>query len=463
MSERNRRSAVVVTCLASFLLPFMGGAANVAVPALGEEFHVTAGALNWFVTGFIVVSAMVLLPFGRLADLVGRKRLFLAGIALFCVASLLCVAAPSFWLLIAARTVQGVGAAMMGGTAPAILVSVFPPAERGRVLGINTAAVYTGLAAGPVLGGVLTHLAGWRAIFLLGLLVAESAYFLARTRLEGEWDEARGERFDMGGAVLCALTIGPLTVGISLWKAWALGPWLAAAGLAALVAFVVQESRTRQPILEVGLFRRNRLFALSNVAALLSYAATFASSYLLSLYLQVVRGLDAQETGLVLLTAPIVQATLSPWAGKLSDRVPPRFVASAGMALCAAALLAFAFVGAGTPFALLVPAIAVLGLGFALFSSPNTNAVMSSVERRQYGVAAATLGTMRQVGMTLSMAAVTLLLTMHVGNRPLTGAVAVPFVAAMRVAFGFFAALCALGIPASLARGSNTPVKAPLL
>jgi EmrB/QacA subfamily drug resistance transporter len=449
MSERNRRSAILVTSLASFLLPFMGGAANVAVPALGEEFHADAAMLNWFVTGYIVVSAMFLLPFGRLADLLGRKRLFLAGLGLFGFASLACVAAPSFALLIAARAAQGIGGSMMGGTAPAILVSIFPPQERGRVLGINTAAVYVGLAAGPV--------PGWRAIFLLALLVAETAFFVARFRLEGEWSEARGERFDGAGTLLCAAAVGALTVGLSLWQTWSYGPWLAAAGVAALGGFIVRESRAAHPLLDVGLFRRNRLFAFSNVAALISYAATFASSYLLSLYLQLVRGLDAEQTGAVLLTAPIVQAALSPWAGKLSDRVAPRLVASVGMALCAAALAAFAFVDAATPFLLLVPEIALLGFGFALFSSPNTNAVMSSVERRLFGVAAATLATMRQVGMTLSMAAVTLLLTLHVGDRPLTPAVAQPFVDAMRVSFACFAVLCLLGVPASLARGTDGP------
>ena len=433
----------------------MGGASSVAVRAVGDEFHADAATLSWFVTSFLVVSAMSLLPFGRLGDLWGRKRTFLTGVGIFCVASALCVAAPSLGWLIAARCVQGGGSAMLAATAPAILISVFPPEERGRVLGINTAAVYGGLAAGPVLGGMLISAAGWRSIFLLGLVAAELAFLLTRMRLRGDWAEAKGEGFDTMGAALVALGLGPLSVGITLLESWSAAPWLAAGGGIALIAFVRHESRTKHPILEVGLFRHNRLFALSNVAALISYAATFATTYLLSLYLQVVRGLSPRETGFVLLTAPVFQAVLSPWAGRLSDRVAPRVVSSIGMALCAAALGLFALVGAATPLPLLVGTIALSGIGFALFSSPNMNAVMSSVERRQFGVAAATVATMRSVGMTFSMAVVTLLLTSYLGDRMITPAVAGPFVGAMRLSFLLFAGLCLLGVPASLARGKG--------
>lgn len=457
MSDRNRRSALLVSTIASFLLPFMGAAVNVAVPEIGREFRADAVTLNWVVTAFIVASAMFLLPFGRWADLVGRKRVYLLGMGLFGATSALCVAAPTLPLLIAARVAQGIGASMMAGTSVAILISVFPPGERGRVLGISTAAVYVGLSAGPVIGGVLTHYAGWRAIFLLTLVLAEFAYFLARHRLEGEWAEARGERFDRLGTVLCALAIGPLTVGLSLLRSAAVAPWLVAVGLGALVAFIVHESRTPSPLLDVGLFRRSRLFAFSNLAALISYAATYAATYLLSLHLQIVRGLDAQATGLILLTAPVVQAALSPPAGKLSDRIAPRVVASIGMAVCAVALGALALVDGGTHLGILIADVALLGAGFALFSSPNTNAVLSAVDRRLYTVAAATLGTMRQVGMTLSMAVVSVILAVHLGDAPLGPAAAGPLASATRLAFALFAGLCLAGVPASLARGRTTP------
>ncbi|MBN1772926.1 MAG: MFS transporter [Deltaproteobacteria bacterium] len=453
MSETNRRAALLVATLASFLFPFMGGAAHVAVPAIGAEFRADAATLNWIVTAFIVVSAMGALPFGRLADIVGRKRTFLIGTAVLGLGTLLCVPAFSLPMLIAARAVQGVGAGLLAGTAPAILVSIFPPRERGRVLGIQTAAVYAGLAAGPVFGGLLTHWFGWRSVFLFSLVVTELTWLTARTRLVGEWAEARGERYDVAGAVLSATSVGLLTVGITLLRSWVAAPWLAAGGVVTLALFLWHESRTVQPILEVGLLRRNRMFALSNLAALISYAATFAATYLLSLYLQVARGLSAQAAGGLMLAGPVVQAALSPWAGRLSDRVAPRVVASVGMAVCAVALGGLALVGGTTPLPLVIGVTMTLGAGFALFSSPNTNAVMSSVERRTFGVAAATLGTARQIGMTLSMALVTVVLTLHLGTAPVTPEVAGPLVEAMRVAFAIFAVLCLAGVPASLARG----------
>ncbi len=452
---RNRRIALAASTLASFLMPFMAGAVNVAIPAIGREFHADAVTLNWVVTAFLVVSAMLLLPFGRLADVVGRRRVFVAGLAVFSLTSALCGLAPSLPLLIAARAAQGAGGALVFATSLAILSSVFPPEERGRVLGINVAAVYLGLSAGPVLGGVLTQHGGWRAVFLATALLLVPALLLARYGLEGEWAEARGERFDFAGAVLCAAAIGPLTVGVSVIRSSAAGPWLAAAGVAAGVAFVVREARTPQPILDVGLLRRNRLFAMSSLAALIGYAATFTSGYLLSIYLQVVRGLDPQRAGALLLVAPAVQAALSPFAGRLSDRVDPRYVASAGMAVCVVGLAGLALVGAATDLALVVVAVGVLGVGFAFFSSPNTNAAIGSVDRRMYGVAAATIGTARVVGMTFSMAVLTLLLAMRLGDVPLPSADPGDLVGTMRAAYAAFAVLCLAGVGASLARGPS--------
>lgn len=439
----------------AFLAPFMGGAVNVAIPEIGAEFHADAVSLNWVVTGFLVVSAVLVLPFGRVADLVGRKRVFLAGVAVFAGGSLLCGLAPTLPLLVAARAVQGGGGALVFGTSVAILTSVFPPGERGRVLGINVAAVYAGLSAGPVVGGLLTHHLGWRAIFVTNAVLLVPTWALGRWGLRGEWAESRGERFDVLGAVLCACALGPLTLGVSILESSPAGPWLAAAGVAGFVGFVVQESRTDQPILDLALFRRNRTFALSNLAALISYAATFTTAYLLSIYLQIARDLDPREAGAVLLAAPAVQALFSPLAGRLSDRVDPRYVASAGMAVCTAALGALAFVDAATDISLIAVAVAFLGLGFAFFSSPNTNAVMGAVEKRVYGVASATLATMRVVGMTLSMAVVTLLFAVHLGDVALRDVPAAPLVTAMRISFGLFAALCLAGVPASLARGAR--------
>jgi len=447
-----RRSALLISTLSSFLTPFMGSSVLIALPTIGREFGVDAIVLGWVATSFILAAAVFLLPFGRLADIHGRKHVFAWGVALFTVASLLCGVASSVGLLIAFRVLQGVGSTMMFGTGTAILTSVYPAGERGWVLGVNVAAVYLGLSLGPPLGGQLTWHFGWRSIFLACVPAGLVVLGLIRWRLPGEWAGARGEKFDSGGACLSGLGLVLLVFGLSAASgAWRVGLILLAA--LAFVAFVRWEYRTPSPMLDMELFRRNPVFVFSNLAALIHYSATFAVSFLLSLYLQDVRGLGPQAAGLVLLCQPALMATCSPFAGRLSDRAEPRTVASTGMAMTATALAIFAFLGLETPIALIALNLVLLGVGFSLFSSPNTNAVMGSVDRRAYGVASATLGTMRLTGNLLSMTTATLVLAIFLGRQQITPALHTFFLQGVRVAFAIFAVLCVLGTFASLARG----------
>ena len=447
-----RRSALLVSTVSSFLTPFMGSSVLIALPTIGREFGVDAIVLGWVATSFILAAAVFLLPFGRLADIRGRKRVFVWGVALFTVASLLCGLAPSVRLLIAFRALQGIGSTMMFGTGTAILTSVYPVGERGWVLGVNVAAVYLGLSLGPPLGGQLTWHLGWRSIFLACVPAGLVVLGLIRWRLQGEWAGACGERFDGGGACLSGLGIVLLVSGLSTASgARSVGLVLLAA--LAFAAFVRWEYRTPSPMLDMRLFRRNPVFVFSNLAALIHYSATFGVSFLLSLYLQDLRGLGPQAAGLVLLCQPALMATCSPFAGRLSDRAEPRTVASVGMAMTAAALAIFAFLGPETSMALIALNLALLGVGFSLFSSPNTNAVMGSVHRRAYGVASATLGTMRLTGNLLSMATSTLVLAIFLGRQQVTPALHAGFLQGVRAAFAIFAVLCVLGVFASLARG----------
>jgi EmrB/QacA subfamily drug resistance transporter len=447
-----RRSALLISTLSSFLTPFMGSSILIALPTIGREFGVDAIVLGWVATSFILAAAIFLLPFGRLADIHGRKRVYAWGIALFTLASLLCGLAPSVGLLIGFRALQGVGSTMMFGTGTAILTSVYPAGERGWVLGVNVAAVYLGLSLGPPLGGQLTWHFGWRSIFLVCVPAGLIVLGLIRWRLPGEWAGARGERFDGGGACLSGLGLVLLVFGLSAASgAWSVALILLAA--LAFVAFVRWEYRTPSPMLDMELFRRNPVFVFSNLAALIHYNATFGVSFLLSLYLQELRGLGPQAAGLVLLCQPALMAGCSPFAGRLSDSVEPRTVASTGMAMTATALALFAFLGQETPIALIALNLVLLGVGYSLFSSPNTNAVMSSVDRRAYGVASATLGTMRLTGNLLSMATATLLLTIFLGRQQIAPALHTVFLQGVRVTFAIFAGLCVAGTFASLARG----------
>lgn len=256
----------------------------------------------------------------------------------------------------------------------------------------------------------------------------------------------------MGGALLQAAGLALLMLGLARLPA-ASGAGIVALGLAALLAFIAWERRAADPLLDVALFARNRVFAFSNLAALINYAATFAVGFLLSLYFQTVRGLGAQATGALLAAQPLVQAGLSPFAGRLSDRVDPRLVASSGMGLIAVGLALLALVGEATPAALVIVCLVLLGAGFGLFSSPNTNAVMGSVEPRSFGVAAATLAVARLLGQVLSMGLATLVLAWHLGHTTAGTGPAAGFVSGMRTAFGLYAGLCVVGVFASLARG----------
>jgi len=445
------REALFAATLASFLTPFMGSATNVALPAIGRELALDAVSLSWISTAYLLSAAVFLVPLGKLADIHGRKRTFVAGLLIFTATSLLCAAAPTAGLLLAARVVQGIGGAMIFGTSIALLSSVFPPGRRGRALGINVTAVYLGLTLGPFLGGVLTEQLGWRSVFLANVVLGALATAVAARGLAGEWTGAAGERLDVAGSILYGGGLAALMAGLGRLPD-AVGGLLVAAGLAGLLAFVSWELRVAHPVLDMTLFRDNRVFACSNLAALIQYAATFAVGFLLSLQLQYVDGLSAQAAGALLAVQPLVQAAVSPFAGRLSDQLDSRLVASAGMAVVAVGL---ALLGGGVAarHVFLVACLALLGVGFGLFSSPNTNAVMASVTPRSYGVAAATLATMRLVGQMLSMGVAGLVLAAFVGHEAVTPARHAALVAAVRTTFGLFSLLCALGTFASLARG----------
>ncbi len=452
MQPGAQRRILLATCLASFLPPFMSSALNLATPALSADLGASAVQVNWIVSAFLIASAACLLPFGRLGDMVGRKRMFVAGMTAYAALSAACGLAPSAGALIVLRALQGAGGAIGFASSVAILTSAFPPGRRGRVLGINSAAVYTGLSLGPVLGGVMTQHFGWRSILFASAALAAPAALLMVLRVEGECRGAHSGRFDASGALLWTAGLAALMAGISTVGSAAAGRWLALAGLAGIVAFVLRELRAPHPVLELGLFR-NVVFALSNVAALVNYSATFAVTFLLSLHLQSVRGLSPQRAGLVLLIQPVLMALLSPLAGRLSDRVEPRLVASAGMALTSLALVAFAGLRPDGPLAAVAGGLVLIGVGFGLFSSPNTNAVMSSVPAPSYGVGAATLGTMRQVGQALSMSVVALVFAHVMGDARITRASAPLILASSRLVFSLLAAVCVAGVFASLARG----------
>jgi EmrB/QacA subfamily drug resistance transporter len=447
-----KRVVLIIAVMSSFLTPFTSSSVNIALPSIGTQLSLNAIALSWVATSYLLAAAAFLIPFGRAADIYGRKMIFRWGIIIDAVASVLCATSNSGEWLIVFRALQGVGGAMIFGTGIAILTSVFPANERGRALGISTAAVYTGLSAGPLVGGFLTGHFGWRSIFWLNALLGLVIIIVVFWKLKGEWAEAKGERFDYVGSIIYSLALVAVFYAFSVLPAlW--GIWLIIIGVIGLAAFVWWETRQKQPVLNISFFRNNTVFAFSNLAALINYSATFAVAFLLSLYLQYVKGFSPEHAGLILIAQPVIMVICSPIAGSLSDRIEPRIVASIGMALTTAGLVMLTFLSNVTSLQYILISLVILGLGFGFFSSPNTNAVMGSVERKFYGVASGTLGTMRLTGQALSMGMVLLLFALYIGRVQITPEYYPLFLKSMKIAFSISAALCFAGIFASIARG----------
>jgi EmrB/QacA subfamily drug resistance transporter len=447
-----KRFVLLITTLAAFLSPFSISSVNIALPSIGQEFLMDAILLSWVTTAYLLTTAMFLVPFGKIADIYGRKRIFTYGTLIFTLASVGSVFSNSAAVLICFRILQGIGAAATYCVGAAILTSVFPTKELGKVFGINLAAVYLGNSVGPFLGGFLTDHLSWRSIFLVNVLLGLIIIFFIFRKLKGEWHEAKEEKFDLTGSIIYSITLLLIMYGFSQLST-VRGAWFILAGALGILAFMKWETKIESPVLEINLFRNNRVFAFSNLAALINYSATFAVTFLLSLYLQYIKALTAENAGLILLSQPIVQTIFSPFAGRLSDRIEPRIVASIGMALTAAGLFLFIFLNEKTTIGSIVASLMLLGFGFSLFSSPNINAVMSSVENRFYGVASGTIGTMRMMGMVLSMGITILIFSTVIGRVRITPEYYPVFLRCTKMAFTFFTVLCLGGTLASLARG----------
>ncbi len=451
--ERERKVILLVASLSSFLVPFTGSSITIALPAMAAQFNAGAVTLGWITSAYIIGAAVFIVPFGRYADIVGRKKIFLLGVLIFTLASMLCSLAPSEKILIAFRFLQGIGGAMLFSTSVAIVTRVYGPGERGAALGITIAAVYAGLSTGPFLGGILTDHFGWPAIFLVNVPLGLLAIALTLEGIPHEWAEAAGERFDRTGAIVYGIMLFSLIFGMLLLPDIAGIAWIIAA-LAAAGVFFAWEKRSECPLVDLTVFSGNRTFVFSNIAAMINYGATYGVGVLLSLYLQYIQGFSAASAGLILVAQPLVQTVFSPIAGRLSDRIEPRIVATAGMALTAAGLFFFSFLTLSTPVWLIIACLMVLGSGYGLFSSPNTNAIMSSVAMKHLGIASGMVATTRSIGQLLSMAIAMSCFAIFLGPVAITPAIYPALLTSVTVAFGVFTLLCIGGIGASYVRGS---------
>ncbi len=450
------KSALIVATLTSFMGPFMMSSVNVALPKIQAELQLNAVQLSWIATAYLLAVAVGLVPAGKIADIHGRKKIFIMGLAVYTVGSFLAAFAQTPTTLIGLRVFQGTGAAMFVTTGMAILTSIFPPNRRGRAIGLYASAVYIGLSTGPFVGGWMTNYLGWRSIFVLMLPLGLFSLFITFHFLKGEWRGEADQQLDIGGCLLYGCSILALVYGATRLPG-VLGLSLLLAGAVLLVVFFRYQLKARFPVFDVSLFRVNKPFTFSSMAALLNYSTTFSVTFLMSLYLQYIKGLAPQTAGTVLMVQPVMMALLSPFTGRLADRIEPRLLASTGMTCTVIGVLIFSRIGHDTSIYLIVANLFFMGTGFALFSSPNMIAIMGTVEPRYYGLASGTVSTMRLLGQMASMAIATVVLALIVGREVITPDKYDLFIRSVHTVFSISAGLCTAGIYFSWFRGSVLP------
>jgi EmrB/QacA subfamily drug resistance transporter len=448
----------------TFMATLDGSIVNISLPSIQAAFGIDLSVVEWVSIAYLVVVGSVLLPFGRLGEVITFRRVYLVGFAVFTLASALCAAAPGAGALIAFRIVQGVGAGMLQAMGPAIVARTFGPGERGRALGLNAISVALGLTLGPVLGGVLTELATWRAVFLVNLPVGILAIAWAARVLPDE-RRSTGQTFDIPGAVLSGTAL--LTLLLALTQGESLG-WTSPVIIALLVTatvtaatFLWQERRTAQPLIDLRLFRI-RAFTAGNASVVIAFAGLFTATFLLPFLLERGAGYAPIEAGLLLTPIPVIGAIVAPFSGALSDRIGSRLPASVGIAVMAVGLLSLSQLEPGFSPLDLTWRLSLIGLGQGLFMSPNSSAVLGSVPPPRIGTASGTLAQMRIDGQALGIAAsgaiVSARMSAHLAELtalgPAEGA-ARAMALGIRDAFVIAGLVCAIGIATSLVRGGR--------
>ena len=441
-----------VIAAVQFLTPFMFSAIGVALPAIGKEFSSEAVQLGLIEMVYILGVALLLLPVGRYADIYGRKKIFFSGTIVITLATLALALAPNVNLLILFRFIQGIGAAMITSTSFAILNSVCPPAERGKAMGIVVSCVYLGISAGPMLAGLMIDYLGWRWIFFSAVPVEITILIFAITRLKGEWADSAGEPFDWVGSIGYMIALFCVIIGVLEARQLLMAKWLGGMGMLFMILFLYYESTIAHPILPLKKITRNKVFALSNLATLLNYAASFGITFFFSIYLQVIRGISPKATGFILIIQPLLQAFCAPIAGRLADKYSPAPIATFGMVMGTIGLAVCVFISGTSSYLHILSVLVIMGISFGFFSTPNSTAIMTSIEIQDYGMASSMIATMRTFGMLTAMTLITTLLSHYLGDQPVDESTGTQFMATMHSSMIFFTFLSIIGIFCSLAR-----------
>lgn len=411
--------ALIVVCLGSIVGPLGMASVNIAIPDLAADLQANAKMVSWLPTLFILSSVIFMLPAGKLADNYGRKRIYAYGLALNAFSSLMCGVSNSIELVLFWRFVQGGASAMIFGTGVAIITSVTPSHKRGAALGITAACIYVGLTIAPAVGGWLTELWGWRSVFLFQVPIVIALLILIKLRLSGEWKNDNKTRFDWWGTAIFAVFSLSLVYGLSILPSiW--GFVLLVLSALSLMFFVLHQSRSRRPLIRVQMFRESRVFSMSLSTSLLMYASNVPLIFLLSLYLQYVKDLTPLHAGQIILVQALSMAVIAPMSGKLADKFQSRLVATVGCVIVACGMLILSLMNTDTSITFIVGSLLLIGVGFGLFSTPNNNAIMGSVQLHEVGVASATMNLARTIGNLFGMSMVNLMVHYYIGEAQFT-------------------------------------------
>ena len=413
-----KKNLILVICtVLSFFTVFAVNAVTIVIPSIASEYHMSNIIQNWVTIIFLLVVAVLSVPAGQISGKYGLKKVTIVSVILFIIISIANVLVTSQEQFLACRLILGISLAFINVTSMAMIVSAFPPEERGTALGINITGVYIGLSLSPVLGGILNYNLGWRSVVLFGVPFLFVILVLLLTRISDEWITFKGIPIDIKGSLSYGVGMALFMYGFTILNTQQ-GIILTVLGIAILVVFGIIELRQNHPVFDIRFFK-NHKFLSANFASLCAYLATYAITTILNYHLQYIKGLDSQTAGIILLAAPLCQVVLAPIAGRLSDKFVPQILAAMGMALGTISLFLFSSLNAQTPMLYLIISMIVYGIGFGLFSPPNTNVIMGSVPPKDTSIASASVATMRTVGQAMSMGILTLVFAFVMGDVPI--------------------------------------------
>ena len=439
------KSVILLAAVVSFVTAFIANI-SVALPLIARELAMSNILQNWVATIFLLAIAALSIPLGKLTGKYGLKKSLLIGIIVTIIGCALSCISNTSYLLLFSRVIQGIGAAFINVASMALIVSAVPPETRGQALGLNIAGVYIGLSSAPVIGGFVIYYLGWQSIFYIMLIPLIFSLYLCLS-LDGEWTMYEGS-IDKLGSLVYSIGILLFIYGFTVINT-SLGVILLIVGLLLLALFAYIELRLDNPVFEVRLFKNIR-FSSSNLASLISYLATFVITYIVTYHFQYIMGLDSQTSGLLLIVTPLMMAIIAPISGRISDRIDPQKLAAIGMGFVTVAILILCFLDESTPLYLIILAMFLQGIGYGLFSTPNTNAIMSSVPKEETPTASASLAAVRVIGQTLSMGLLTVIFAFVMGNVPIVPEYYPLLMASSKISCIISAVLCVIAVCASL-------------